>query len=171
MRPLLRYEHTTYTNARLERRLLVEFLSNCSHREACWGTEGVLWTYGCSSCGRVGRGLTLKLAKEAFAVKREPTSHYPNKEAGGLGDATASNEAPTGRRKAMKPTPATTSGASAATGIDSKEGGIGADKILSAAGPQSSVRTGVAEETDAREDWRSAGIIDPAFWLKGVDSY
>jgi hypothetical protein len=43
----------------------------CSHNEACWGNEGVLWTYSCPSCGRVGRGLTLKLAKEAFAVKRE----------------------------------------------------------------------------------------------------
>lgn len=145
----------------------MEFPSNCPHSEACWGTEGVLWTYGCPSCGRVGRGLTLKLAKEAFVVEGEPPSHYPNKEAGGLRDATASKEAPTGRRKAWKPTSATISGASDATGINSKEGDIRAEKMLSAASPLSSV----AKETDVREDWRSAGITDPALWLKGVDSY
>jgi len=77
----------------------VEFANDCPHNEACWDIEDVLWTYGCPSCGWVGHGLTLKLAKEAFAVKREPTSHRPNKEAGGLGYATASTGAPTDTRK------------------------------------------------------------------------
>ena len=71
----------------------------------------------------------------------------------------------------MKPTSATTSSAFTAARIGSKEGGLEADKVLSAAGPLSSVRTRVAKETDAREDWRSAEITDPAFWLKGVDLY
>jgi len=71
----------------------------------------------------------------------------------------------------MKPTLATTSGASTATEIHSKEEGIGAHKVLSGADPLSSVRTSVAKETDAREDWRSAEITDPAFWLKGIDLY
>ena len=71
----------------------------------------------------------------------------------------------------MKATSATTSGAFTAARIDSKEGGIEADKVLSAAGPLSSVRTSVAKETDAREDCRSAEITDPAFWLNGVDLY
>jgi hypothetical protein len=69
----------------------------------------------------------------------------------------------------MTPTPATTSGAYTAARVDSKEGGIGADEVLSAAGPLSSVRTSVAKETDAQEDWRLAEITDPAFWLKEVD--
>ncbi len=81
------------------RKDFMEYTSDCLHNEACWGIEGVQWTYGCPSCGRVGYGPTLKLAREAFAVNRELIGHYPNKEAGGLGDATASNGAPTDRKE------------------------------------------------------------------------
>ncbi len=69
----------------------------------------------------------------------------------------------------MTTTPATLSGGSMAVRIDRKERGIGADEVRSAAGPLRGVRTSVAKETDAREDWRAAEITDPAFWLKGVD--
>ena len=72
----------------------MKFASDCFHNEACWGIEGVLWTYGCTSCGRVGYGPTLKLAKEAFGEKRELTSHCPNKEAEGLENTSAGNGAP-----------------------------------------------------------------------------
>jgi hypothetical protein len=59
---------------------------SCWHNEACWGIEGVLWTYGCPSCGRVGRGSTLKLAKEAFVGEesqaaiwvRSRLGHFPS---------------------------------------------------------------------------------------------
>ena len=64
---ILSYERERPENQGMRGGSLSSSQDNCAHNEACWRTDGMLWTYGCPSCRRVGCGTTPKSAKEAFA--------------------------------------------------------------------------------------------------------